>query len=53
MEFQKREAVELLKRSREEGRWFVGNFRLDWDLVNLKGYEPFEDLIRPKSYLKD
>ena len=34
----------------EEGRLFgYMNFTMDMFLVNLKGYPPFEELIRPKG----
>ena len=47
---QKEKAVDLLKKSVEEGRIFgFWRFHFDLHLINLKGYEPFEELIKPKG----
>jgi hypothetical protein len=45
---EKAKAVDLLERSRKEGRCMdFDNFIYDWDLAALKGYGPYEELIRP------
>ena len=42
-------AVTRLAQSIEEGRVIeFDNFVYDWDLTGLKGYEPYEDLVRPR-----
>ncbi len=42
-------AVAALTRAMEEGRTIdYGSFVFDWDLAGLKGYAPYEQLIRPK-----
>ena len=41
-------AVKLLRKSRSEGRPIIwSNFTTDWELASLRGYEPYEALIRP------
>ena len=46
----KEKAIHLLKRSLDEGRvtsyWF---YTVDWDLAGLRGYKPFEELLRGKQ----
>lgn len=43
------QAVAALTRSRKEGRTMdYGSFVYDWDLVDLKGYAPYEELVRPQ-----
>jgi tetratricopeptide (TPR) repeat protein len=43
-------AVQYLQESAKQGRPFgYMSFTADMFLVNLKGYEPFEELIRPKG----
>ena len=45
----KDEAVAYLQQSRDEGKPMMGlGFTVDWELANLRGYEPYEELIRPK-----
>lgn len=47
---EKAEAVARLAQSMEEGRRIdYANFDYDWDLVSLKGYPPYEDLIKPRE----
>ena len=46
---EKDKSVSFLTKSMEEGRvidW--GSFVYDWDLANLKGYEPYESLVKPQ-----
>ncbi|TFH26143.1 MAG: hypothetical protein E4G98_07355 [Promethearchaeota archaeon] len=46
---EKDKSVSFLTKSMEEGRridW--GSFVYDWDLENLKGYEPYESLVKPQ-----
>jgi len=46
---EKDKSVSFLTKSMEEGRcidW--GSFVYDWDLENLKGYEPYESLVKPR-----
>jgi hypothetical protein len=43
-------AIDLLNTSVKEGRLFAGwTYHFDQDFVSLKGYPPFEALIRPKK----
>ncbi|MDX2247337.1 MAG: adenylate/guanylate cyclase domain-containing protein [Bacteroidia bacterium] len=45
----KEQAVAALTRSRDEGRTIdYGSFVYDWDLASLKGYTPYEELVRPQ-----
>ncbi|MCB0531552.1 MAG: hypothetical protein H6574_21610 [Lewinellaceae bacterium] len=45
----KEQAVAALTRSRSEGRTIdYGSFVFDWDLASLKGYAPYEELVRPR-----
>jgi hypothetical protein len=45
----KEQAVAALSRSREEGRTLdYGSFIYDWDLTSLKGYAPYEEIVRPQ-----
>lgn len=45
----KEQAVAALARSRAEGRSIdYGSFIYDWDLAGLKGYAPYEELVRPQ-----
>lgn len=45
----KEQAVAALTRSRQEGRTIdYGSFVYDWDLASLKGYSPYEELVRPQ-----
>jgi class 3 adenylate cyclase/TolB-like protein len=47
---EKEEAVRHVQKSLDEGRIIIWwNFTLDWELSGLRGYEPFEELIRPKG----
>ena len=47
---EKEQAVKYLQEAVKAGRLFgYMSFTLDMFLVNLKGYEPFEELIRPKG----
>ena len=47
---EKEKAVKALKTSIDQGRLYMWwNIYFDLDFVNLKGYEPFEELIRPKG----
>ena len=44
----KKEAVAYLRKSLDAGKpIFFGSFRIDYDLSSLRGYEPYEELIRP------
>ena len=46
---EKEQAVARLAQSMEEGRRIDNsNFVYDWDLASLKGYEPYEELVRLK-----
>lgn len=51
----KEQAVRRLAQSMEEGRRIdFSNFVYDWDLASLKGYGPYEELVRPRlAPLKD
>ena len=45
----KKQAAAALTRSMAEGRTIdYGSFEYDWDLAGLKGYGPYEQLIRPR-----
>ena len=47
-------AVDHLRMAIEQGRTLgYWNIVFDMDFVNLKGYEPFENLIKPRFNLKD
>ena len=42
-------AVRSLKRSRKQGRSMDFNsFMFDWDLTNLKGYDAYDEFIKPR-----
>ena len=46
---EKEQAVVRLAQSMEEGRCIdFSNFVYDWDLANLIGYAPYEELVRPR-----
>ncbi|MEZ4850034.1 MAG: hypothetical protein R3B93_15735 [Bacteroidia bacterium] len=43
-------AVDMLEKAVNQGRLFIHwNFTFDLDFVNLKGYPPFEELIKPRG----
>ena len=50
---QKEEAIALLTQAREKG-FFSAFFRLslNLELVNLRGYQPFEDLLGSEASLR-
>jgi tetratricopeptide (TPR) repeat protein len=43
------QAVSLLRQSHDEGMWLSIPFRENMDLESLRGYPPFEELIRPRG----
>ncbi len=46
---EKDKSVAFLTKSMKEGRRIdFGSFVYDWDLENLKGYEPYESLVKPQ-----
>ena len=47
---EKAKAVEMLQLSRDQGGFnLAGRLDMNLDFVNLKGYPPYEELIRPKG----
>ena len=50
----KKLALKLLNTSIKEGRLFNNwNYHFDQDFLSLKGYPPFDEIIKPKDGLVD